>query len=84
MGAVEREEMQAGEPQDDVLWTVDDVARYLRVSKSWVYQGVAAGRVPCIRVGALVRFDPVAFKAWAAGKLEPTAGKVVRLPGRRG
>jgi excisionase family DNA binding protein len=80
MGAVERDEMQAGEAQDDTLWTVADAARFLRVSKSWVYSATAAGRMPCIRIGALVRFDPASTKAWAAGK---DGGKIVRLPGRR-
>lgn len=32
----------------DVKW----LASYLGVSKSWVYQACARGRLPCIRVGA--------------------------------
>jgi hypothetical protein len=41
----------AGDPRDE-LWDANDVARYLRVSRSWVYQRAEAGLLPCLRVGA--------------------------------
>ena len=47
------------------LWTVADVATYLRVSRSWVYHRSAAGLLPCLRVGALIRFDPETIRAYA-------------------
>jgi len=62
------------------LWDVSDVSRFLRVSKSWVYQASASGTLPCVRIGALLRFDPVALKAWVKGEV---SGTVVRLPGCR-
>jgi excisionase family DNA binding protein len=40
------------------LWDAHDVARYLKVSRSWVYQRAEAGLLPCIRVGGLLRFRP--------------------------
>ena len=40
------------------LWDVNDVARYLRVSKSWVYHRAEAGQLPYRRVGGLLRFEP--------------------------
>jgi excisionase family DNA binding protein len=43
----------------DSLWTVADVANYLRVSKSWVYHRALAGLLPHLRVGGLLRFDPM-------------------------
>lgn len=48
------------------LWTVTDVARYLKTSISWVYQATASGRLPNVRVGHLRRFDPVKIRAWAS------------------
>jgi excisionase family DNA binding protein len=45
------------------LWDVRDVAHYLKVSRSWVYQKVEAGLLPHLRVGGLVRFDPAAIRA---------------------
>ncbi len=60
----------------DVSW----VAEFLGVSKSWVYQATASGKLPCVRIGALVRFDPTAIKAWVKGE---TPGAIVTLPGCR-
>ena len=51
-----------GEP----LWDAKDVAAYLKVSRSWVYHQAEAGRLPYIRVGGLVRFDPRALRAHIA------------------
>ena len=50
------------------LWTVADVATYLRVSRSWVYHRSAAGMLPCLRVGALLRFEPDVIRAYAQGQ----------------
>lgn len=49
------------------LWTVADVASFLQVSRSWVYQRAAENVLPHIKVGALVRFDPRTIRALAAG-----------------
>jgi len=62
------------------LWGVAEVALFLRVSRSWVYQAAASGTLPCIRLGALLRFEADAIKAWVRGE---HAGKVVKLPGCR-
>jgi len=50
------------------LWTVADVAAYLRVSRSWVYHRAEAGLLPCLRVGALLRFDPEKIRTYAQGQ----------------
>lgn len=47
---------------NDTLWNVDDVARFGKTSRSWVYQRAAAGLLPCLKVGGLLRFDPAAIK----------------------
>jgi len=47
------------------LWTTVEVARYLKTSRSWVYQATASGRLPSVRVGHLRRFDPAKIRAWA-------------------
>lgn len=62
---------------DDRLWTAHDVARYMSASLVWVRRATAAGRLPCIRIGAMVRYDPETIRAWVKGG----AGKV--LPIRR-
>jgi excisionase family DNA binding protein len=64
---------QAGE-----LWDANDAARYLKVSRSWVYQRAEAGVLPCLRVGGLLRFDPATVRAFARGEVQPP--KVLPFP----
>lgn len=66
---------------EGTLWTVAETAAYLRLSRSFVYKASNAGTLPCLRIGAAVRFDPGAVRAWAHG--ERATGTVVRLPGCR-
>lgn len=61
------------------LWDAQDVARFLKVSRSWVYQKTEAGTLPCLRVGGLVRFEPEAVRAWARGARSPPA-RILPLP----
>ncbi len=56
----------------EALWTVDDVARFLRASPSWVYKAAARGAIPCVRIGAMLRFDPEALRRFVA-QPPPTA-----------
>jgi excisionase family DNA binding protein len=49
----------------DKLWTAKQVADYLNVSRSWVYQHAENGTLPRLQIGALVRFDPAAIRAYA-------------------
>jgi excisionase family DNA binding protein len=53
---------------DDSLWDANDVAAYLKVSRSWVYHRAEAGQLSCLRVGGLLRFDPAAIRAAARGE----------------
>ena len=50
------------------LWTADDVVRWAQVSRSWVYQQAAAGVLPSLKVGGLLRFNPVEVKAFFLGQ----------------
>jgi excisionase family DNA binding protein len=60
----------------DGLWDANDVARYLKVSRSWVYHRAEAGQLPCVRVGGLLRFDPSAIRASARGETMPAKAVV--------
>jgi excisionase family DNA binding protein len=40
------------------LWKVSDVAKFMNMSISWVYKEAEAGRLPCVRIGASLRFSP--------------------------
>jgi excisionase family DNA binding protein len=63
------------------LWTVAEVASFLRVSRSWVYHRCEMGDLPCLRIGALVRFDPEQIRAFARGE-RPSPAKVIPLRSR--
>jgi len=52
----------------DGLWDANDVARYLKVSRSWVYHRAEAGQLPHLRVGGLLRFDAEGVRAFARRK----------------
>jgi excisionase family DNA binding protein len=52
---------------DTDLLKPTDVARRLGVSRSWVYDAAAAGRIPCVRLGGPdgpLRFLPDEVEAW--------------------
>lgn len=80
-------------PSPEGLWDARDVATFLKVSRSWVYQRTERGALPCLRVGGLVRFEPAAIRAWARGEqpaptptarvipLQPGAGATVKREG---
>jgi excisionase family DNA binding protein len=50
--------MPANMDSTDTLWTADDVASFLKVSRSWVYHRAESGQLPYLRVGGLIRFQP--------------------------
>ena len=47
------------------LWDANDVARYFKVSRSWVYQRAEAGLLPYVRIGGLLRFEPHVVRTFA-------------------
>lgn len=51
---------------NECLWTVGDVAAFLRCSKSWVYKATEDGTLPTVRMGWMVRFEPAAIRAYVA------------------
>ncbi len=59
------------------LWTVQDAARFLKCSTSFVYKRAVRGELPCVRIGALVRFDPAAIRRLARGEAPERPGVVV-------
>lgn len=63
------------------LWDANDVARYLKASRSWVYQRAERGELPCLRIGGLLRFDPKAIRALALG--QASGGTVLAFARRK-
>ena len=46
------------------LLTVRQLVPLIGVSRTTVYEYVAAGRIPYIRIGSMIRFDPHAIAEW--------------------
>jgi len=44
--------------------TVEDVAKRMRVSRSWVYKKAHAGVIPHVRIGAVIRFVEKDIETW--------------------
>jgi predicted DNA-binding transcriptional regulator AlpA len=51
---------------EEKVWKVKDVAEFLQASESWVRHAAAAGRLPCRKLGGLLRFDPAEIRALVA------------------
>jgi excisionase family DNA binding protein len=49
--------------------TVAQLAKILQVSRGKVYLLVEQGRLPAIRVGSMLRFDPAITSAWIEGRM---------------
>jgi excisionase family DNA binding protein len=58
------------------LLTVDELAAVLKVSASWVYEHTRtrrrAARLPYIKIGKYIRFDPQAVRAFLARQSRST------------
>jgi excisionase family DNA binding protein len=58
---------------EDTLLTPQDAARFLKVSVSWVYEHVrpeAEDRLPFVKLGKYLRFDPRDLRAYIDAKRE--------------
>jgi len=66
------EELAVTPGPDEELGTIHDVARYLRVSRSWLYAKVAAEEIPHLHVLGRLRFHMPTLRAWALGARQPT------------
>lgn len=49
---------------EKIVWSVDDVARELKVSVRHVYKLVSNDKIPYSKIGRLVRFSPVRIGEW--------------------
>ncbi len=66
--------------KDEGMWTFDDVAAHLKVSKRWVQDRVAEGLLrayPLPGSARIVRFVPAEVRAFARGEPPGTAESLV-------
>ncbi len=55
-------------PGTEPLWTIKEVAAFLRVSVQTVRRLVARRLLPCVRVGGQLRFVPGDVLRWATAR----------------
>lgn len=53
------------------LWNVADASRFFRCSERQIYELVQRG-MPCVRVGAMLRFDPNDIRDWVRSNFTGT------------
>jgi excisionase family DNA binding protein len=78
---MDKEQERMGPAGARGLWTVKDVAAFLRVSKTWVYERAEQGLLPVVRFpgSTLVRFDPAMIEKVARGEWKPPRDVVLPL-----
>lgn len=69
----------AGKQPDDVM-TTDELAAYLKLSKSSLYPFARAGKVPGVKIGEQWRFQKSAIDEWmrSGGAPKRTANRRAR------
>jgi excisionase family DNA binding protein len=54
-------------PPDDRLLTAEEVAAFMRVTRSWVYAETRRDGLPHVRLGRYVRYRRSAIERWMEG-----------------
>jgi excisionase family DNA binding protein len=62
--------MTLGNSEEPALLTIDEAARYLRLSRAKVYLMASRGEVPSVRMGRSVRIHRHRLDAWLDSKAE--------------
>lgn len=69
--------------QTETLWDAAQAAKFLRVSRSWVYQRAEGGLLPHLRIGALLRFEPATLREFARSDRLSATDVMARLRTRK-
>jgi excisionase family DNA binding protein len=64
------------------LWTVEQTAKFLGVSHSWVYRRAEAGLLPHLRIGPLLRFEPDTLRKFVRRNRVSETNVIARLSAR--
>ena len=56
---------------DDEILTIEEVAKYLRVSERTVYDWAQKGEIPAGKFGTVWRFMKSEIEKWVSGRLSP-------------
>jgi excisionase family DNA binding protein len=69
--AVSTPELRADRPLTlgEPLLTASQAAELLSVRRSWIYEAVRSGQLPCLKVGRHIRFTRPRLEAWLESRL---------------
>lgn len=71
-------------PEIEPLWTVTETARYLNMSKSWVYRHTENGEIPHAKLGGVIRYSPQRIRQYQEQMhTQASSPNVVTLASRR-
>ena len=56
---------------EDVLFAVEELSKYLKVSDQWVYERVQLKELPHIKMGKFLRFRKLEIDSWLDSKKVP-------------
>jgi excisionase family DNA binding protein len=65
---------RSGEPHALALINAESAGELLGVTASWVLEQARRDRIPHVRLGRYVRFDPTELEAWWRGRLRGPLG----------
>ena len=51
---------------NEALWTVRQAAAFLCLGRNTLYEWAASGKLPSLRLGSRIRFQPAALRRWVA------------------
>lgn len=57
---------------DEALWTIEDVARLCSVTPRTIRNWQAAGTIPYVKLGRVVRFQPHEIRVWLSDQAKIT------------
>ena len=63
---------------EDAVFTVQELAAYLRMQPVTIYKHAKAGKLPCFKVGANWRFKKSTIDRWIAEQEEHENKKVAK------
>lgn len=82
VAAAGAEEQRAKPPLSDGMWSAEQVAAFLGMSKSWVYERAESGELAAVRLGGRLRFSSHVVREYAQ-RGEQEAPKVISMSARR-
>ena len=62
------------------IWTVDEVAEYLRINRKTAYRLAGEGKIPGFKVGGSWRFRRAEIESWIDTDARPIASEEASKP----